>query len=534
MGTDVLVKWQINEVPCKSDRFRVQLLNYEYEQFAETQAKDTSTVLFNNTSPEGIYHVRIRWDVYSTIRDLDTYAVGLENVNNVWHRPTLELYASKTSIRLSWEAVNEQIDFYTVIILENETVIKIVHIDPHTTDMELNETNPCTMYEFSVGAKSNVSNKFYDLGHITYNGSMPTVPHVTDLGKARVRVRWTTNPYCIPDLIHVHFREPANIGVMKIVPGTDETMVITGIKQCIQYAIQLGFSYTTGKEDLSEPVYMSFLSDGILQNSPKLSFEQNGSLLVQWLLQPGCVVNHTVVTVETNDLPAKEYKVIGDQPLARLDDLEQCAFHTVYVTTQYENGYVERTNSSEIHSFTKEIGLAKIKTYIVDDGLSAHWESTQNCQALGYRIDLVNPMMGHTTTYLTDGTKYRVPIGECVKSCQLLVSAISVHTMAPVTTLIHVRPERVPTQPPPPLVRRDGAALFVWWTQPNLDFTIQSHKLFMNDSKKKLTIFEVKKPRGSILLNSIEENVVYSLSLRAINEHGESKPSLTVQYKWDD
>ncbi|KAF7258894.1 hypothetical protein EG68_03885 [Paragonimus skrjabini miyazakii] len=445
MGTDILVKWQINEVPCKSDTFRVQLLDYKYQQFAETQAKDTSTVLFNNTSPEGIYHVRISWDVYSTVRNLYTHAVGLENVNH----------------------------------------------------------------------------------------GVPAVPHVTDLGNARARVRWTTNPHCTPDLIHVHFREPSSIGLLKVIPGTDETTVITGMKQCIQYAIQLGFSYTTGKEYLSDPAYMTFLSDGTFHNAPKLSFDQNGSLLVQWLLRPGCIVNQTVVTVETNDQPAKEYNVTGDQPLARLNDLEPCAFHTVYVTIQYKNGNVERTNSSEIHSFTKEIGLTKIKTYIVDDVLLAHWESTQNCQALGYRVDLMNPTTGQTKAYLTGEMKYRVSIGECVKSCQLLVSAISVDTMVPVTTLIDVRPERVPAQPRPPFVRRDGPALFVWWTEPNLDLTIQSYKLFVNDSKKMIRDFEVKQPRRSILLNNIEENVVYSLNLRAINESGESQPSLSVQYKWN-
>ncbi|KAF8565482.1 hypothetical protein P879_03950 [Paragonimus westermani] len=351
MGTDTLIKWEINEARCKPDVVFVQLLNWEYEQIAETEAESTSAVLFNNSSPEGVYHVRISWDIYFNVRDSYVHALGLENVNDGWYRPTLNLYASNTSIHLLWETIDQQIDFYTVIILEQGVIKKISHFDPQITSMTINHTNPCTMYEFSVGAKSDVSNQFFDLGHIRYDGGVPAIPNVTYLGGAQVQVRWTTNPYCTPDFIHVHFREPEGIGLMGIAPGTNETTVLTGVKQCTPYAIQLGFSYTNGKEYLSETVNMTFLSDGTFHNAPKLSLDQNGSLLVQWLVRLECVVNHTIVMVETNGRPAKAYTVVGDQSLIRLDDLEHCAFHTVYVTTQYENGLVERTHSSEINTF---------------------------------------------------------------------------------------------------------------------------------------------------------------------------------------
>ncbi|KAA3679830.1 uncharacterized protein DEA37_0000749 [Paragonimus westermani] len=387
-----------------------------------------------------------------------------------WYRPTLNLRASSTSIQILWETIDQQIAFYTVIVLEHGVIKTIDHVDPQITNMTINHTNPCTMYEFSVGAKSEASNQFFDLGHIRYDGGVPAIPNVTYLGGAGVQVRWTTNPYCTPDFIHVHFREPEGIGLMKIVPGTDETTVLTGVKQCVPYAIQLGFSYTNGKEYLSETVNMTFLSgslfgtecgimpfavlNGTFHNAPKLSVDQNGSLLVQWLMRPDCVVNHTIVMVETNGRQAKAHRVVGDQSLIRLDDLEHCAFHTVYVTIQYESGLVERTHSSEINTFminrvhfkfsktTETIGLGKIKTYIVDDELLADWKSVHTCHILGYRIDVVNLVMGETKTHFISGTEYRIPISECVKNCQLLVSAILVDAMVPITTLIDVRLKR--------------------------------------------------------------------------------------------
>ncbi|KAF8565479.1 hypothetical protein P879_03947 [Paragonimus westermani] len=248
---------------------------------------------------------------------------------------------------LSWGAIEPHIDFYTVIVLEHGLIKNVLHFDSKTTSVELNNTNPCTHYDFSVGAKSNASNQFYDRGQIAYTGGLPVTPQVTYLGDSRVSVNWTTNRLCRPDRIHLHFRAFAHHMAPVEVNQTEDFAVVTGVKQYTMYTIQLGFSYKNGREYLSEPVRMTFFS--------------------------------------------------------------------------------------------------------------------------------------------------------------------------------------VPDQPQPPFVRRDGSTLFVWWTNSNQTSTIKSHKLFVSDAMNETRIFEVQHPKNYEMLEILKEGAVYRLNLRAVNEEGESKSSVTVQ-----
>ncbi|KAF5404579.1 hypothetical protein PHET_02088 [Paragonimus heterotremus] len=529
VGTDILVKWHYDEVSCKPSKFVVMLLNLRHEKFAEADAMKTSTVLFKNCSPNGIYHIRIIWKLDRKLSLSSEYAVGLENVKYGWQPPTLNIVESETSMLLSWDTIDPHIDFYTVIMLEHGLIKKVDHLDPQTTNMKISNTNPCTQYEFSVGARSNASNQFYDFGQITYEGGLPSKPQVTYLGGSRVHVKWTTNKFCKPDRIYVHLRAPAHHMAPVVVTGTEDFIVVTGVKQCTMYTIQLSFSFLNGQEYLSEPVRMTFFSDGLSQMGPKLTLEEGGSLMVKWLLHPDCIADRTTVTVETNGVGVKNYHVYGHHPWIQLKDLEPCAFHTVYVTIRSLDGFILRTNSSEINSFMKKFELVNMKTYISDGELLVQWEPTGTCHVLGYRIDLVNPITGLTKYYLTNETKYYMSIDQCTKTCQLLISVISVNTIAPITAVITVRPDQVPDQPQPPFVRRDGSILFISWTNSHQTSDIESYKLSVTDAMNGTRIFKVQHPRNSKLLEGIKEDAVYKVNLRAVNEEGESKSSMTVQ-----
>ncbi|KAF7258892.1 hypothetical protein EG68_03883 [Paragonimus skrjabini miyazakii] len=529
IGTDILVKWHYDEVSCKPVKFLVMLLNLKYEKFADTFAMNTSTVLFNNCSPNESYHIRITWKLQRKRTLSSEYVVGLENVKYGWQPPTLNLVGSETSILLSWDAIDPHIDFYTVIMFEHGLIKNVVHLDPQTTNMKINNTNPCTQYEFSVGAKSIASNQFYDFGQITYAGGLPPKPQVTYLGGSRVHVKWTTNGLCKPDRIHIHLRAPAHHMAPVVVTGTEDFIVVTGVKQCTMYTIQLSFSFLNGQEYLSEPVRMTFFSDGLSKIGPQLTLGESGSLLVQWLLHPDCIADRTTVTVETNGMGIKDYHVYGHHPWIQLNDLEPCAFYTVYVTIQSLDGFILQTNSSEINTFMNKFEFVNMKTYIRDGELLAQWEPTGTCHMLGYRIDLANPIARVTKYYLTNETKYSVSIDGCTKTCQILISVISVNTMAPITAMITVRPDQVPDQPHPPFVRRDGSILFISWTNSDQTSAIKSYKLFVTDAMNETKIFKVQHPRNSKLLEGIKKDAVYKVNLRAVNEEGESKSSVIVQ-----
>ncbi|KAA3679828.1 uncharacterized protein DEA37_0000747 [Paragonimus westermani] len=109
--------------------------------------------------------------------------------------------------------------------------------------------------------------------------------------------------------------------------------------------------YTTAL-DLRENPDVIPVEDRPPQVRTKLAFDESGSLLVRWLLDPDFVPDRTTVTVETDGVGVKTHDVLGPSSWTRLNGLEPCAFHTFYVTFQSLDGFVLRTNSSEINSFT--------------------------------------------------------------------------------------------------------------------------------------------------------------------------------------
>ncbi|KER27160.1 hypothetical protein T265_05770 [Opisthorchis viverrini] len=441
---------------------------------------------------------------------------------------TLQLLDSD-SFNIMWNpAVTSPLVGYHLIWFQNNIYKGIHEIDSVQTNFTFNDVDLCHSYDFSLHGIDQAGVQF-TLGQVFYVGGKPSLTF-KGIENQVLKLDWSIPYECEPQRIRVYVEQNHQPWKVDTQLAGNKSVAIDGAQLCTNYEFRSIMQHQDGSERVSDPLSVTTFPENTLKPVPIVQIMNDGSVLVSWTARPGCSVTLTKILLNELGAGVEEYVAGGEDSEFVILDAKPCSFYHVQLKIVYASGYIEESVVVAANTFTTQIAPVILSSYISDNRTRIQWDSSNTCNVLSYRLDVVDTKTGEVQIYADTKTSVDVPIDSTTTLYQVTVSSLSPFGQMQLAPMQPIWPGRVPKKPSAPTVTAEGKYVKVHWENLNVDHSIHFHKVTVFRPGKSVKHWIVPTDQNFIILEDVASTGLPSFSIRAINQYGESQSSEVVRF----